>query len=175
MTNRFWEIKSIFNLTHNKARTRAGFIFYLLEGKGQKEHKININQDIIIKSFWVKLKNYVVPEEMKKPLMNWLKKYYKDLFNENKKQTTKLNRELVLLQNKKEKLLDLKLNDVISDWEYKKRKADFITEEIIIKEKLWNIINADDSIIEEASNLVELLSKLDFMRKIWNKEKKLKL
>ncbi|MCT4617419.1 MAG: hypothetical protein N4A38_04375 [Candidatus Gracilibacteria bacterium] len=112
---------------------------------------------------------------MKKPLMNGLKKYYKDLFNENKKQTTKLNRELVLLQNKKEKLLDLKLNDVISDGEYKKRKADFITEEIIIKEKLGNIINADDSIIEEASNLVELLSKLDFMRKIGNKEKKLKL
>ena len=58
---------------------------------------------IIIDSFLEKVKEYCAHKDVEKPIIDWLKVYYKDLFKKNKKLRKSLNSKLSKLSENQRK------------------------------------------------------------------------
>lgn len=175
--NNGFKLKNILYSKYTKQKLTASLkkwkIYYHTFWDVKKENKIFVNETLIVDSFWSFIKNYSIPKELHKYIIEWLKKYYWNLFKENKQETKKLNNKINELNNKKDALLNLRLNWEIS-WEtYMKKSNEFLDTEKDLKKNLENIKNADNTFLKELEELLELLSDLELYWKNTNYSKKL--
>lgn len=154
----------------NKLKTKSwkGFIWYITKGNVYYRwnwEKINISEKLIIESFWDYIHLFEIKKEYEKYIRNWLFLFYKERFKENEMSEKNLKKSLKNIREKKEKLLELFYVWAISVEKVREEQEKFDNEAAEIEYELKNIICADDLIIQESMNLIELLSNLSDMRK----------
>ena len=131
----------------------------------EKSDRVSINQKIIVDSFGEKIHEYKLHPEMDQYIMDWLREYYKDLFEENKKIRKSLQSKITKLSEKKQNLLDLVIDWTIEKEKFKDETNKCKLETKSIEEELSKITEADSTFLSEANRTVQLLRNIDVMRK----------
>ena len=147
------------------------YIYYKTHSRDSKvsEWKVNINEDIIIESFWEKIKEYEIKWELKKHIIKGIKSFYGDLIKWNKESIKTLKTKLTKLSDKKEKILNLYCDWWIDATKYKNLINEIEIDKLQITDELNKFMDIDRTFLENALNMVELLENLYSKRKQGNK------
>lgn len=145
------------------ASETKGNIYYKTHSRSK--NKINISQKQIIEAFNDKIENYSLNPAIRESIISWLKNYYWDLLDNNKKQITNLESNIKKLSDKKEKILDLYCEWWISAEDYKKKINEIELESLDLNQELWKIMSLDQKVLDDCWKVVQLLTNLKELRK----------
>ena len=149
------------------------YVYYSTHSRD--EYRINMNQNHIIETFDDMIWQYILPEESKPFILKEIRDYFELYYKELKEKRKSLISDIKKLEKDSEKLFDLVMKWTIDDDIYKQKNNDLLIKKQQLKQELSNIQDFDTIIIEEANQVVELLTKLEYKWKNGDNQTKLAL
>lgn len=126
---------------------------------------VSISEAKIIEYFGSIIHLYKVPNYLKKPLLQGLKRMYKEKLGEITKEKQKLSSELTKTTQKMDGLIDMRITWELTGEQYKIKSEEFSEKINLLKLKITNLIIQDEGILDILNKSVELLTNLD---QYWN-------
>lgn len=140
----------------------------------EKENRISINQNQIIKHFDKIIHLYEIKSETRKFIWEILKKNFAEYYKKLEEERISINKYISECNKKKNRLFDLVCTWTITEEKYIEENNKTVLELEIHKENLSKISDKDLELNEESLFFVELMENLTVKRKTWNDDKKLR-
>ncbi len=121
---------------------------------------MNISQRAILEVIGDEIHKYQFPPKLLNGLQELFQKYMKEIFKESKKNHDTIVKKIEEVREKKSRLIDVKLSNILSDDDFLKKSKELEIQGENLKEQLNDINYAETKISEESVELLELLSNL---------------
>jgi len=137
---------------------------------------VNINQEIILESFWKTLDNYVITDtRLKTTVIGMMKEYFSSMQKDANDNAQQLRTKLAVVQNKQANLLDLLCEEKISQQDFDNQRKKYLDESIQYDNLLEWILYISDDILKSALKCIELLNNLTTVWKNADTDKKVEI
>lgn len=150
------------------------YIYFHVHSRKSKKTwtRLWYNQNEVIKVFDENIWLYSIPKKYKEDVKNWLKDFYTERVEYNKKKRDVFNKKLSKLENEKTSLIKMRSNWEITSEEFTEMKNQLINDIADIKDQIIRLDNDDKDILENFDKMVELLVELSDKWKTMNIEQK---
>lgn len=149
------------------------YIYFHIHGESKLKERMWINQNIILDYFNRNIGMYSIPENLKEVILKWFKWFFDLKLNDVEKERKILNKKISDLKKKKKALLELRTSGELEKDEYMEEKNEIINNEIWLLNRLSDLSNQDNGILQKLSDTVELLTDLNSKRKTLDEANKL--
>lgn len=137
--------------------------------------KINISQRSIIEAFDSVIDKFIIPKNLREPIVKAIKKYYNVVLEENGKNEKLIKNKISQINNDMKKVLDM-----YEAWAYdnEEREAELLrlkVEKETVKSELEDLLDINEEAVREGIYFIELFTNLSAMRKKVNNNSKLQI